>query len=437
MTDWFDELAQDRRNFLNAFRANEAEEWLRRSVVEKYAEATHFIFELIQNADDQMAKRVEFRNLSDRLEFRHWGQPFTREDVKRITALGNTAKRQEAHKIGRFGIGFKSVYNVTARPEIYCHLEGQPFAFAIEEPFVPVRLAEHAVAPHETSILLPYDGRASADLSAQVAEQLRRAGPETLMFMNHVEKLVWRGHDGTGEWFRCVRRDGVLVLERGKIVNDHCLAPTSSSYRIFSCPVTLPDRTSSMIRIAFRLDAQGKVVAEDRPMKLWVFFETEEPTGLRFRVHGPFDLTDNRANIKRHDAFNRRLINEIGDLAAKALSILRDEGRLHRPALEVVPSPSDDIPEGWQTVAERLWKHLRTEPVLPKQAGGFGTASELYLGLEDIRQSISDTDLAFLLSQPGVAWSVPAGIKNSRLERMLHHVGVKDFGVLLTQFGHY
>jgi hypothetical protein len=249
------------------------------------------------------------------------------------------------------------------------------------------------------------------------------------MFMNHVEKLVWRGHDGTGEWFRCGRCDGVLVLERGKIVNDQCLAPTSSSYRVFSSPVTLPDSTCSMIRIAFRLDAQGKVVAEDRPMKLWVFFETEEPTGLRFRVHGPFDLTDNRANIKRHDAFNRRLINEIGDLAAKALSILRDEGRLHRPALEVVPSPSDDIPEGWQAVAERLWKHLQTEPMLPKQAGGFGTAGELYLGLEEVRQSISDSDLAFLLSKPGGAWSVPAGIKNSRLERMLHHVGVKDFGL--------
>jgi hypothetical protein len=41
-------------------------------------------------------------------------------------------------------------------------------------------------------------------------------------------------------------------------------------------------------------NADGKVVSENSPAKLWVYFETEEQTGLRFRLHGPFKLTDSR-----------------------------------------------------------------------------------------------------------------------------------------------
>ncbi|WP_156447311.1 hypothetical protein [Bradyrhizobium yuanmingense] len=49
------------------------------------------------------------------------------------------------------------------------------------------------------------------------------------------------------------------------------------------------------VKIAMRLNDGGDVLPEPTPTRLSIFFETEEVTGLHFDIHGPFQLTDNRA----------------------------------------------------------------------------------------------------------------------------------------------
>ncbi len=46
-----------------------------------YSERTHFMFELIQNAEDAGATEPAFELFADRLELRHDGRPFTEADV--------------------------------------------------------------------------------------------------------------------------------------------------------------------------------------------------------------------------------------------------------------------------------------------------------------------------------------------------------------------
>src|SRR5208282_5980461 len=76
-----------------------------------YSERTHFIFELIQNAEDAGATELAFDLLEDRLELRHDGRPFTEADVRGVCGVGKSGKSLTA--IGQFGIGFKSVYAYT------------------------------------------------------------------------------------------------------------------------------------------------------------------------------------------------------------------------------------------------------------------------------------------------------------------------------------
>jgi hypothetical protein len=172
---------------------------------------------LLQNADDQEAKRIQFKLFPDRAEFYHWGQPFKREDVERITRLGDSDKPNEVHKIGSFGIGFKSVFAVTDRPKVYCKLDGQPFAFAIEDLLVPVALEPAAGQGEETLFVLPYAKKEGVDRSSEAAAQLIKAGPEVLMFLNHIEELAWEDSFGKGERCRCVRgAEGITVFERSE-----------------------------------------------------------------------------------------------------------------------------------------------------------------------------------------------------------------------------
>ena len=91
-----------------------------------YADRSHFMLELLQNAEDALGKRgrewqgaraVSFRLTKDELLFKHSGRPFDEADVRGICEIGESDKAEDDTAIGRFGIGFKSVYNVTDRPE--------------------------------------------------------------------------------------------------------------------------------------------------------------------------------------------------------------------------------------------------------------------------------------------------------------------------------
>ena len=84
-----------------------------------YSERTHFIFELIQNAEDAGATELAFELFEDRLEVRHDGRPFTKADVRGICGVGKSGKSGDLTKIGKFGIGFKSVYAYTKTPRVY------------------------------------------------------------------------------------------------------------------------------------------------------------------------------------------------------------------------------------------------------------------------------------------------------------------------------
>ena len=134
MDSWFEVLSLMRKRFDDIVQENEFEKGIRHSTVEKYSDPVHFVYELLQNAEDQGATEAQFVLSADSLVFRHNGKPFTRADVENITGIGNSDKTEEANKIGRFGIGFKSVFAITDRPEIYTLLEDNLFTFAIEAP---------------------------------------------------------------------------------------------------------------------------------------------------------------------------------------------------------------------------------------------------------------------------------------------------------------
>lgn len=89
----------------------------RMSQVTMYADTAHFIYELLQNADDAEATEISFILEKNKLIIEHNGIPFTEDNVKAISYFGKG--KTDLTKIGHFGLGFKSVFAYTASPEIY------------------------------------------------------------------------------------------------------------------------------------------------------------------------------------------------------------------------------------------------------------------------------------------------------------------------------
>jgi HSP90 family molecular chaperone len=71
-------------------------------LADRYADRTHFIFELLQNAEDALAKRaddiqktsalIKFKILKYSIEISHYGKPFDENDIKGICGIAESTK---------------------------------------------------------------------------------------------------------------------------------------------------------------------------------------------------------------------------------------------------------------------------------------------------------------------------------------------------------
>lgn len=106
-----------------------------RNILRNYPEGTAILKELVQNADDAGAKSISFcldsrSHPSSKLagqslaQFQgpsllvHNDAVFTENDFQSIQRIGDSLKKSDSQKskIGRFGIGFNSVYHITDLP---------------------------------------------------------------------------------------------------------------------------------------------------------------------------------------------------------------------------------------------------------------------------------------------------------------------------------
>src|SRR5580698_5512752 len=146
-----------------------------------YSERTHFIFELIQNAEDAGATELAFSLFPDRLEVRHDGRPFTEADVRGVCGVGQSGKSLEFTAIGKFGIGFKSVYAYTRSPRIYSGDE----SFRIESYVRPAAIDPLPGLAAATRFVFPFDLETVPPETAatEITAALTALPPTTLLFL--------------------------------------------------------------------------------------------------------------------------------------------------------------------------------------------------------------------------------------------------------------
>ena len=152
-----------------------------------YSERTHFIFELIQNAEDAGAHELAFELFADRLELRHDGRPFTEADVRGVCGVGKSGKSADLTAIGKFGIGFKSVYAYTRSPRVHSGDEH----FGIENYVRPFPVEPLAAPSAGTLFVFPFDHDTvpAAVAAREIAAALTAVQPRILLFLRSIERL--------------------------------------------------------------------------------------------------------------------------------------------------------------------------------------------------------------------------------------------------------
>ena len=363
-----------------------------------YADRTHFVFELLQNAEDAGATSVRFDLYHDRLEVRHNGRPFDERDVRGVCGVGEGTKADDLTQIGKFGIGFKSVYAYSSCPEIHSGDEH----FRIEHYVRPC--AAQAVEPGgtwTTFFLLPFADPAQA--FGEIEERFGSLQSQTLLFLRHISRIECSVEGKIcSSYVRDPVESGscrrVRLMERVPGQEDK-----ESEWLVFERGVQVPEKNDFVrVEVAFKLARQGSANDTIVPIQespLVVFFPTAKETDLGFLIQGAYRTTPARDNIPRVDSWNRQLVAETATLVADLLPVLRDMGLLTVGLLEAMPIRPQNFPEDgmFRAIFDRVRETLREDALLPAHGGGFvdGKQAKLARGAE-LRELLPEQQLRVL-----------------------------------------
>jgi len=361
-----------------------------------YSERTHFIFELIQNAEDAGATELAFELFEDRLELRHDGRPFTEADVRGVCGIGASEKSGDLTAIGKFGIGFKSVYAYTRSPRV--HSGGEHFG--IENYVRPFAVAPVPVSALGTLFVFPFDHDTvpAAVAVREIAAALSGLQPGILLFLRSIGRLRAAG---AGVPASVIERS---VVPEGGARRRVTLSGGGRGEEWLAWRRAVEDHPAQRIEIAFRLQAGRIAPVTGSPLN--VFLPTEKETFLGFVVQGPYRTTPARDNVPEHDPSNQALVRQTAALLGDVLRELRDEGLLTVDVLTALPLDAPRFPDGsmFRPLFDAVGDALTAEALVPVAGGGYGVAVDLALAGKEVRDLLGPEQLGALCGAGRPVW---------------------------------
>jgi hypothetical protein len=399
-----------------------------------YSERTHFIFELIQNAEDAGATALAFELFDDRLEVRHDGRPFTEADVRGVSGVGQSAKSGDLTTIGQFGIGFKSVYAYTKTPRVHSGAEHFRIDHYVRPSGVdPTADPVDGDSP-ETRFVFPFDLDTvpAATAVREIAAALDRIEPETLLFLRNISRLQAQGPGlaGTVIERRTQPRAPASQARAGRqvtLTRSQGGRDRGEDWLVWDRPLDDLGHAGQRVELAFLADTtqrEPRLLARDRS-PLVVFFPTEKETFLGFLIQGPYRTTPARDNVPGDDPANQALVRETAVLLADVLRDLRDAGLLTVEVLAALPLDPARFPPG--SMLAPLFDAVRTalteENLIPTAGGGYAAARNLKLASTGgVRELLAPGQLGalFQADHPLAFAQLPRG--GDQLPRLRHYL---------------
>lgn len=312
-------------------------------IINQYSDRTHFIYEILQNAEDVSAKHIRFHLTEEAFEVYHNGRPFDDKDIDGVCGIASGTK-DDGTRIGHFGIGFKSVYCYTEMPQIY----SGKYHFRIRNQLFPEEMKAMPELPdEETCIILPFD---KAEVSPEVAFReikdalTRKITADSILMLDQIED-VYIDIDGYGKKIVISKiKNEFGTLDNGKVyslgvstLSTSDEGKESSEYKDY---LFFSDNNEESSAVVYAVGGpDGRELLPIRNAKVYAFFPTAREAHQNFYIHAPFDTTPARDNFKEGGEYGRHNLNlilNICDLITDSLIWMRDNGYLSLKGLNTV-----------------------------------------------------------------------------------------------------
>jgi hypothetical protein len=425
---WFDKLYQKRQNTATTLMDDFAISNMWNSVIEKYSDQAHFIYELLQNANDAKATKSSFQLTKNGLYFKHNGtknfwvsnpdnekldqQNNKLGDINAITAVARSNKKDHS-TIGKFGVGFKAVFQYTETPHIY----DPNFQFKISKFIVPIKLDNDLTdrQNNETVFYFPFDKQETDENGnlkmpkekaySDIIDKLKKLVFPTL-FLSDLQEVKWQAENNeVGEYTKKGTKQKQaedIIYERVELNQQVGLKQIKENLFLFT---RLTEEHNLNYSIGYFLDENGKLIPKH--YSAFCFFPTKEITNLNFILHAPFLLTDSREGIHRSKEHNTKMVELLAQLSADSLLILKDLKAISDDIIEIIPYKNIEYGNDgfFDDFYFKIKESLQTEEILPAKNETFANKRNAYWAdSPDLANLFSNEQLAELVKNQNAKW---------------------------------
>lgn len=369
-------------------------------IIQLYTDKSHFVYELLQNAEDAEAKSIRFVQHNDRLEVLHDGRPFTSDNLQGLCDIGKSDKADNLNQIGEFGVGFKSVFGICDTVKLYSvpnHFREKvnnavPFAVEIKDFTRPEDIPEVEIdRSYTTRFVFPYVvGKSFSgfnsieELNSVLSQKLQNLGVTTLLFMKNLEsieyKIITESIKTEGEYLlekKRINGHSLLVSAIGRSAKDDISDDSIVSYLKFSRRIGEESNRTVDIAFPISIDEEGNYEClRSKNPYVSVYFPTETESKLEFIVQGPYRTTPNRSSIPADDKDNRVLANETAKLLKQTILELKESGKFNMSFVKVLPVNSRNFENYnlFRPLYDVVVSLFSTNEVIPCKDGGYVSA---------------------------------------------------------------
>ena len=371
-----------------------------------YSKETRFLYELIQNAEDNSYSTatadgeepfLAFKLYPGRIIIDSNEDGFSKSNIRAICSVGNSTKKQSAGYIGEKGIGFKSVFKIAQK----VHIQSGPFSFA----FLHTREddddglgmitpyyqdAEELSVGVRTRIELTLLESASFD---ELASEFRAVPDTFLMFLSRLRRLSIELYpqDNTHTATRYSKRESEEnELYTTILTKTSCrgMQESTSEQKYYTMKSDLHDLPFDEAR----KDKEGNSIDRATAILAFPVDEHDEPVlkqqytyaflplrrvGFNFLIQADFVTQANREDVV-HSKRNQAVLKGVAKTFADAMVVFCKRPSLRYRWMRYLPEDSISD-EFWRTLWTMVCEQLERTPLLEpwSRIGGLYKPSHL------------------------------------------------------------
>lgn len=423
--NWNTNLIQQIRAAKEKEKSEDRDNLLKLTSQSLYGEKIHYALELIQNAEDEAAKSITFIFNDRDVSIINDGKPFDKKDVWRICSVKTGGKKR---KIGFFGIGFKSVFNITKKPQIISgefNFEVENYVYPNVLTSIPENVKDYCSPAKGAIFILPYSSGLSSP--KELIENFNLIDDKILLFMRELEELHFIDNTNKINW--AIKKN----IENGLISLQNTHTNQETKWKVFDRDIDVKDEKivpkgkegigETRITIIFPTDSSA-IEALRKSGVVYCYLPTKKRTDLPFLIQADFLPTIGRENIS-NESWNYWLMREFGNLAGDAIDEIKNDPLLGDFLYDFIPLPEEVQDELIKQLYNTFIEALKGKEIAKTSKGWIKPTDCIIPSDDRLRHILSETDLKLLLGKE--VFYVDPGV-SGRAKNVLFKLGAREIG---------